>query len=272
MLSSAELDDEQALLRRVRSGDVEAEGELYVTHVDVAVRRAVQLGAQRADAEDFVAEAFIRVLRQLRKGKGPDGPFRPYLWASLRNVATDSYRGQRGRERPSEDLNVVPGSGAGSDPETEIDISLSVRSAMKSLPPRWREVLWSLHVEGQSPAELAADLGATAQSISALAYRARKALRRAYHEANPASTDDHAPSVGTKARVDTSANPRNPPRSTTRPSAPVTSIAARRESDTGAPLERELFRLVLVALAEAESGTVAAVAHSRADDPTTLSA
>ncbi len=214
MLSSAELDDEQALLTRIRSGDIEAEGVLYVKHVDVALRRAAQLGAQRADAEDFVAEAFIRVLRQLRKGKGPNGPVRPYLWASLRNVAADSYRGQRGRERPTEELGAVHGAGAGSDPQTEIDISHAVRLAMRSLPVRWREVLWLLDVEGRSPAELAADRGVTPQSISAVAYRARKALRRAYHEANPGG---QAPRAAAR-------------RSAIRGRTPITSIAARQQA------------------------------------------
>jgi DNA-directed RNA polymerase specialized sigma24 family protein len=37
-----------------------------------------------------------------------------------------------------------------------------------------------MHVEGQSPSALADEIGATAQAVSALAYRARKALRCNY--------------------------------------------------------------------------------------------
>jgi DNA-directed RNA polymerase specialized sigma24 family protein len=44
-----------------------------------------------------------------------------------------------------------------------------------------------MHVEGQSPSALAEELGATAQSVSALAYRARKALRCAYERSTQRS-------------------------------------------------------------------------------------
>jgi RNA polymerase sigma factor (sigma-70 family) len=193
MPATSEPVDEQILMCRVRCGDVEAEGILYKAYLDIAMRRAVQLGAQPADAEDYVADAFIRILCQLRRGKGPGGPLRPYLWTSLRHVAADAHRGQRGREQPTADLSVVPELGADSLPQLEIDIRHAVRSAMMSLPVRWREVLWSTEVEGQSPAELAAELGASAQAISALAYRARKALRQAYNEADPGGDPVRSP-------------------------------------------------------------------------------
>lgn len=180
--------DDQALLRRVRAGDPAAEQELYRAYAGVALRRASQLGAQHADAEDFVAEAFLRVLRQIRKGNGPDGPFGPYLYAALRNLAADAHRGQRGRERPTDEMGAVSDRVAsGPDPQDEIETRLSIQAAMRRLPARWREILWRVHVEGHSPAALAAELGASTQSISALAYRARKALRCAYAEADRAT-------------------------------------------------------------------------------------
>lgn len=57
---------------------------------------------------------------------------------------------------------------------------MSVRTAMNGLPHRWRDVLWRMHVEGQSASAIAAELGASSQSVYALAHRALKALRCAY--------------------------------------------------------------------------------------------
>jgi RNA polymerase sigma factor (sigma-70 family) len=169
------------LMNRVRRGDLAAESELYRMHAGAAVRRAMQFGAQPADAEDFMHEAFVRVIRQLRKGLGPDRAFRPYLIAALRNVAADAHRGQRGREVPIADGVLVGEAGAkGDDPQEQIAVRTSVQSAMCSLPPRWKDILWRLDVEGQTPASVASEIGVTAQSISALAYRARKAFRKAY--------------------------------------------------------------------------------------------
>ena len=173
--------DDATLMDRVRGGDLAAEAALYRQHHAIAVRRAVQFGAQRADAEDFVQDAFVRVIRQLRKGGGPDNAFRPYLLAAVRNAAVDAHRGQRGRECPVADWPpatvIVAG---GLDPQQEIEMRISVQAAMETLPQRWKDVLWSLDVEGRSPASVAGSSGVSAQSVSALAYRARRAFRQAY--------------------------------------------------------------------------------------------
>jgi RNA polymerase sigma factor (sigma-70 family) len=188
MPTQAELhqhDTDRALIRRVREGDSTAEHALYRLYVETALRRARQLGAQPADAEDYVAEAFLRVLRQLRHGGGPDGLFAPYLFAALRNLAADAHRGQRGRELPTDQIGSAIDVGAAAlNPEDEVETRISVHAAMDGLPHRWRDVLWRMHVEGQSPTALADEIGVSPQSVSALAYRARKALRCNYERAN----------------------------------------------------------------------------------------
>ena len=52
--------------------------------------------------------------------------------------------------------------------------------AFATLPERWQMVLWHLEVENQKPADIAPLLGMSANSVSALAYRAREGLRQAY--------------------------------------------------------------------------------------------
>jgi RNA polymerase sigma factor (sigma-70 family) len=173
------------LMARVRAGDLAAETELYQAHSSAAVRRAMQYGAQPADAEDYMHEAFVRVIRQLRKGKGPDRAFRPYLIAAVRNVAADAHRGQRGREVPSPDaVFATEPVTAAADPQEQVEVRSSVQHAMCGLPQRWKDILWRLDVEGQTPASIADEIGVTPQSISALAYRARKAFRLAYATAH----------------------------------------------------------------------------------------
>ena len=64
--------------------------------------------------------------------------------------------------------------------------------AFASLPERWQLVLWHLEVEGQKPADIAPLLGMSANSVSALAYRAREGLRQAFltmHIADLTETD-----------------------------------------------------------------------------------
>ena len=58
--------------------------------------------------------------------------------------------------------------------------SAAAARAFASLPERWQLVLWHTEVEGQKPADVAPLLGMSANSVSALAYRAREGLRQAF--------------------------------------------------------------------------------------------
>ena len=54
-----------------------------------------------------------------------------------------------------------------------------IARAFASLPERWQAVLWHTEIEGARPADVAPLLGLTANSVAALAYRAREGLRQA---------------------------------------------------------------------------------------------
>lgn len=62
--------DELALLRRLRSGEDAAFGELFELHAAAVRRLALGLAADRSEAEDITAETFFRVLQALRRGAG----------------------------------------------------------------------------------------------------------------------------------------------------------------------------------------------------------
>ncbi|WP_158630692.1 RNA polymerase sigma factor [Nocardioides daphniae] len=90
------------LISAVRGGDLDAYGLLYARHVDAARRLARQL-AQRADAEDLVADAFAKVLGVLQRGGGPDVAFRAYLLTALRSLRVDKARAAS-KVQPTDDL------------------------------------------------------------------------------------------------------------------------------------------------------------------------
>jgi len=168
-----------ALIRAVRNGDATAFGVLYERHLAAARRAAAALASTAAEREDLVAEAFTRVLRVLRAGRGPDEAFRAYLVVTMCNaVITDVRRG------PEISLCAdVPESrpaGRDDDPLLGRLEGSVVAEAFATLPERWRTVLWHTEIEGESPTEIAPLLGLAPNSVSALAYRAREGLRQAY--------------------------------------------------------------------------------------------
>jgi RNA polymerase sigma factor (sigma-70 family) len=196
--SLAELDDSE-LLALARSDHDEAYAALFTRHSYAARRLAGHLG-HREEAEDIVAESFAQVLDLFRRGKGPERAFRAYLFTTVRHEAGRRAKARQ-RVMPTDDErqidSIVPfGGGRLEDFE-----QAAIRGAYESLPDRWRTVLWHLDVEGRKPQEIGPMLKLSPNSVSALAYRARSALREAYlrqhinHErpaASRACTDVHA--------------------------------------------------------------------------------
>lgn len=171
------LDDAQ-LLSLAREGNQDAYGALFARYSYAAHRLARHLG-QREDSDDVVAEAFAQVLDLVRRGKGPDRAFRAYLFTTIRHEAGRRAKAQK-RVMPTDDEHTLDEPvqfGGGDLDQFE---RTAVRAAYESLPERWRTVLWHLDVEGRKPQELGPLLDLSANSVSALVYRARAGLREAY--------------------------------------------------------------------------------------------
>ena len=166
------------LISAVRGGDADAYGELFDRHVTAARRLARQL-VPPADAEDLVSEAFAKVLSLLQRGQGPDLAFRAYLLTAIRRLHVDRIRANA-RVQPTDDLEPFDPGVPFRDTAVEGFENAAAAKAFASLPERWQAVLWHTEVEGQKPAEVAVLLGMSANSVSALAYRAREGLRQAF--------------------------------------------------------------------------------------------
>jgi RNA polymerase sigma factor (sigma-70 family) len=176
------------LISAVRGGDVDAYGELFARHVDSARRLARQL-AGPADADDLVSDAFTKVLTVLQRGGGPDLAFRAYLLTAVRRLHVDKIRAGS-RLRPVDDLTPFDPGLPFQDTAVEGFESAAAARAFATLPERWQMVLWHTEVEQQKPADIAPLLGMSANSVSALAYRAREGLRQAFLSQHATDPDD----------------------------------------------------------------------------------
>lgn len=167
------------LIIKVRNGCRKSEERLYLRYKGLALTVAYRHADTPTEAEDIVSESFLRVFESLRRGVGPDEFFRAYLLtvvsreAFARNkvasmhVVTDDVR-----EYEPKDLHT--------DEVLQRAEATFAISAFKSLPERWRTVLWHTEVEGMRPIDIAPMLGLTPNAVSTLAARAREGLREAY--------------------------------------------------------------------------------------------
>lgn len=170
-----------ALVESARGGDQRAFAELWRRHYQAGVRVAHQFTSS-LDADDLVSEAFTRIYKTVLAGGGPTGAFRPYLYTSIRNLA--STWGAASRDVQVDDIDDFSDPATVDDPiSTALDRTLTAR-AFRSLPERWQSVLWYTEVEGLDPHEVAPLLGMTANAVAALSYRAREGLRKAWLQAH----------------------------------------------------------------------------------------
>ncbi len=178
LLSGVEAPSDAELISRVRGGDVAAYGELFSRHVEAARRLGRQL-VRGPDVDDLVSDAFAKTLTVLQNGGGPDVAFRAYVLTSVRRLHVDKIRAAK-KVQPADDMTVFDDGVPFQDTAVANFENGAAARAFSSLPERWQLVLWHLEVEGQKPADIAPLLGMSANSVSALAYRAREGLRQAF--------------------------------------------------------------------------------------------
>jgi RNA polymerase sigma-70 factor (ECF subfamily) len=137
-------------------------------------RRVFDAAAQ----EDVVQNIFLS-LHRARHTYRPERPFSPWLYAIARNAITDHTRSRmrrQSRERSFEDDGVadpvapVPELVAGDLPE-------ELRDALDRLPPKQRQAVELVQVQGLSVAEAALRAGVSTGALKVRAHRGYKAMR-----------------------------------------------------------------------------------------------
>ena len=168
------------LIERVRAGDPAAMAALYERHRTQGLAFARSL-APSNDGEDVLHEAFTKAVSAIRNGHGPKEKFGAYLSTCVRSVAATVWK-KTGQENvsPFEYSEEV----ALEDPALETLLGVfeheQVTAAMRTLPVRWRTVLWHAEVAGLPPRDIAPMLGIDPNAVSSLLIRARAGLRAAF--------------------------------------------------------------------------------------------
>lgn len=139
-------------------------------------------------ADDLLQETYCRYL--MRRHPDMDEPqTRSYLYRIATNLVHD-----RVRSRIDDFVAEAPERGAAPNMESRLD----VRSTLRQLKPRERELLWLAYVEGMNHEEIAAATGLRALSIKILLFRAR---RKAAHLLERKNAPNHRLSQAPEGRA-----------------------------------------------------------------------
>ncbi len=151
--------------------------ELYETHGGRMKSIAMNLLGSRADAEDAVQEAFLKIHRGAGRFRGGSS-LSTWGYRILVNVCYDAMR--RGRRRPESPL---PGEAAlPHGAERNHPLRLAIERALSRLDSRERTAFLLCEVEGFSHREAGEILEVNENTSRTLLFRARRRLQRELRE------------------------------------------------------------------------------------------
>src|SRR5215207_3014359 len=168
-----------ALAREGHERAFEAIVERYRRQLLRACRRLLP----EARAEDALQQALVAAWRGLERGDDVR-ELRPWLHRIAHNTALNVLR-QSGYDYDElqESLRIA---GAGEDELERRAVVRQTLQGLAALPPRQREALLAIAVEGRSQDDVAGELGLSTGAVRQLVHRARSAMRAAATAVVPA--------------------------------------------------------------------------------------
>lgn len=166
----------------------EAFADLVGLHQRQAMRLALYLLRDAADADEAVQDTFVKVFTHITSYR-EDLPFEAWFTRILANTCRDRQKARRRRERwetigferadrVGSVVDLAPAPGL--NPEDALlgnERRRELMGAIDTLPRRQRDILLLCHVEGQSPREVGEMTGLTESTVRVHLFRALRKLR-----------------------------------------------------------------------------------------------
>ncbi len=166
------------LVTRAQAGEGEAFGLLYERYADTVFRFIYYRVNDRAIAEDFTSETFLRALRRIKDIKYQGRDIGAWFITIARNIVLDHVKSARHRlEMTTGD--VIEGNDTEPSPDVAVITSLTsehLTRAIKRLGNEQRDCIVLRFIQGLSVSETAEAMGKNDGAIKALQHRAVRKL------------------------------------------------------------------------------------------------
>jgi RNA polymerase sigma-70 factor (ECF subfamily) len=172
------LDEEQQLVRRFISGDLQAFEVLYGVYAQEVLLFLAARVDNHADAEDLLHDAWITA--KDKPGNFDGKNFRAWFFQVARNKLYDFSKSMRAGKRPF-DLSAEHEIGGDNDnPSAQISRDeelIALQDCMNSVGGEFVEAVRRNKVDGESPEDIANDLGLDVATIYSRIFRGKKKLQ-----------------------------------------------------------------------------------------------
>ena len=178
-LSSPTMSDEPDLLARAAKGDTIAFRALYQRHRGDVARLVYRMLSGSADVDDVVQEVFVQVFRSLKDFRG-QSKFSTWVHRVAVNVVLMHRRAARSRPTYTEELppeHTPDGNSVLPDEDVERRARVRVFAKLLDQLAEKKRTVFILHeIEGVSPQEIAAIVGAPVLTVRTRLFYARREL------------------------------------------------------------------------------------------------
>ena len=171
---STKTDDQ--LMSEIAEGNLMSFEILFDRHSSPALGYATRLLTDRARAEDFLQEAWMKVIRLAPSYKG-SGHFRAWFYTLLRNACLNELRRVRTLELNSDDLKDLVEASSEQNLEEREKIEF-LKEDMEKLPLNQKTALLLWAVEDLSYEEISHHMEIGLPAVKSLIFRARQTLRK----------------------------------------------------------------------------------------------
>jgi RNA polymerase sigma-70 factor (ECF subfamily) len=170
---------DETLMQRVGGGDEAAYRVLVERHLGQSLGFATRVLGDRAEAEEAMQEAFLKLWRGAPNWQPGGARFTTWFYRVVLNLCIDRQRKRRGRLVPLDDA----GDPADSRPDAEADlhgrqVGMQIDGALGELPERQRAAISLCYLQGLSNKEAADVLDVNIKALESLLTRARAALKQ----------------------------------------------------------------------------------------------
>jgi RNA polymerase sigma-70 factor (ECF subfamily) len=178
-------DASHTLLERAREGDRQALEDLIARHQAQVYRFGLKMCRNPEDAEDVLQDTLLAMARSVRDFRGASS-ISTWLYTIARNHCIRKRRKSKFAPATTYSLETDAGveavslrdpSKAPDDVVADRQVSRALEEAIRSLEPKYREVLLLRDEEGLTGPEVAEVLGLSPQAVKSRLHRARLAVR-----------------------------------------------------------------------------------------------
>ena len=162
-------------MRLAQAGDQDAYASLLIL-LTAATRRFARGRVGNVAWIDDVVQDTLMTVHRARATYDTSRPFAPWFYAIASSRLIDTVRRERrtsGREIAGE---LTPDVAASPEPDSDIDVE-KIRTALKALPARQRDIIEGLKFRDESVKEIAGRTNMTVSAVKVSAHRGYRRLR-----------------------------------------------------------------------------------------------